>query len=113
MDATLYVRLCKLNPTLPVSHAKEPEWGVTVKYPIRRVDMKSFSIPQGNAVLRHGQSVHWTDPQTTLFQGTISRRTLLDYISFKNIVLYKRCALITLYMYFHVLIHSVTSALVW
>ena len=48
MAATLFVRSCKINPTLAVSHAKELERGVTAKYPIRRVDAKSFSIPQGN-----------------------------------------------------------------
>ncbi|XP_072041316.1 uncharacterized protein F54H12.2-like [Amphiura filiformis] len=48
MDATLLVRSAKLNPTLMMQHAKELERGVTAKYPIRRVDVKSFSIPQGN-----------------------------------------------------------------
>ena len=48
MDATLFVRSCRLNPTLVMSHAKELERGVTAKYPLRRVDVKSFSIPQGN-----------------------------------------------------------------
>ena len=32
MDDTLFVRSCKLNPTLIVSHAKELERGVTAKY---------------------------------------------------------------------------------
>ena len=52
----------ELNPTLTVSHAKELELGVTAKYPIRHVDVKSFSIPQGN--LRQGECVHGVDHQT-------------------------------------------------
>ena len=47
-DATLFVRSAKLNPTLMMQHTKDLERGITAKYPIRRVDVKSYSVPQGN-----------------------------------------------------------------
>ena len=70
MDATLFVRSCKLNPTLTVSHAKELERGVTAKYPIRRVDVKSFSIPQGNLSF----------VRESLFTGQIPRRIVFGLV---------------------------------
>ena len=70
MDATLFVRSCKLNPTLTMSHAKELEKGVTAKYPIRRVDVKSLSIPQGNLSFV-GES---------LFSGQIPKRIVFGLV---------------------------------
>jgi hypothetical protein len=70
MDATLFVRSVKLNPTLTVAHAKELERGVTAKYPIRRVDVKSFSIPQGNLSF----------VRESLFTGQIPRRIIFGLV---------------------------------
>ncbi|XP_072051654.1 uncharacterized protein F54H12.2-like [Amphiura filiformis] len=70
MDATLFVRSAKLNPTLTMSHAKELERGVTAKYPIRRVDVKSFSIPQGNLSF----------VRESLFTGQIPRRIIFGLV---------------------------------
>ena len=45
--ASLLVRKCKLNPPVALAHAKALERG-TVKYPLKRVVIKTFSIPQNN-----------------------------------------------------------------
>ncbi|XP_033110193.1 uncharacterized protein LOC117111391 [Anneissia japonica] len=46
-DASLYVRKVKLNPSIALAHAKALEKG-TAKYPLRRVEVKTLSVPQGN-----------------------------------------------------------------
>ncbi|XP_071476163.1 uncharacterized protein F54H12.2-like [Diadema antillarum] len=46
-EASLYVRRIKLNPETALLHAKTLE-SQTAKYPIRRVEVKTFSIPRGN-----------------------------------------------------------------
>ena len=45
--ASLFVRKCKLNPAVELAHAKALEKG-TAKYPMKRVVLKTFSIPRGN-----------------------------------------------------------------
>ena len=45
--ASLFVRKCKLNPAVTLAHAKALEKG-TAKYPLKRVVLKTFSIPQNN-----------------------------------------------------------------
>lgn len=46
-QATLYVRKVKLNPKVQMAHIKALEKG-TAKYPLRRVETKTFSVPAGN-----------------------------------------------------------------
>ncbi|KAK7095801.1 hypothetical protein V1264_005166 [Littorina saxatilis] len=45
--ASLFVRKVKLNPAVSLAHAKALEKG-TAKYPLKRVVVKTFSIPTGN-----------------------------------------------------------------
>jgi hypothetical protein len=45
-EATLYVRKVKLNPRVQLAHLKGLEKG-TAKYPVRRVEVKTFSVPAG------------------------------------------------------------------
>ena len=45
--ASLFVRKCKLNPVVTLAHAKALEKG-TAEYPLKRVVLKTFSIPQNN-----------------------------------------------------------------
>ena len=45
--ASMFVRKVRLNPAVTLSHAKALERG-TVKYPLKRVVVKTFSIPAGN-----------------------------------------------------------------
>lgn len=45
--ATLYIRKVKLNPKVQMAHIKALEKG-TAKYPLRRVETKTFSVPAGN-----------------------------------------------------------------
>ena len=45
--ASMFVRKVRLNPAVTLSHAKALERG-TAKYPLKRVVVKTFSIPRGN-----------------------------------------------------------------
>ena len=45
--ASMFVRKVRLNPAVTLSHAKALEQG-TVRYPLKRVVVKTFSIPTGN-----------------------------------------------------------------
>jgi len=47
VSAVLHARKVKLSPTIVLAHAKALERG-NIKYPIRRVDCKVFSVPTGN-----------------------------------------------------------------
>ena len=45
-DANLYVRRCKINPSVLLAHSKTLQSG-TAKYPITRVEVKSVTLPTG------------------------------------------------------------------
>ena len=45
--ASLFVRKARLNPAVALAHAKALERGAA-KYPLKRVVVKTFTIPQGN-----------------------------------------------------------------
>ena len=45
LDIALYVRKVKLNPVIPVAHNKALNAGKTLKYPIRRAVVNTFTIP--------------------------------------------------------------------
>ena len=51
VDAVLFARKAVLNPTVQMAHIKALEKG-TAKYPIRPVDCKVYSIPQGECRTR-------------------------------------------------------------
>lgn len=46
VDANLWVRRCKVSPSVLLAHSKTLETG-TAKYPITRVEMKTFTLPTG------------------------------------------------------------------
>ena len=45
-QASLYVRICKINPAVVLAHEKLIQSGKT-KYPIKGVEVKAFSVRQG------------------------------------------------------------------
>ena len=47
LHASLFIRKVRLNPSVLLAQAKAMEVG-SVKYPVKRVVVKNFSIPQGN-----------------------------------------------------------------
>ena len=47
-EATLYVRKQSLNPAVTLSHAKLFERGATVKYPLKRVKLHTFTVASGS-----------------------------------------------------------------
>ena len=51
-EATLYVRKVKVNPKVSMAHIKALEHG-NAKYPVRRVETKTFSVPAGDLDARH------------------------------------------------------------
>ena len=46
-EATLFVRKVKPNPAVPLAHVKALQHA-TAKYPLRCVEVKSFTVPTGN-----------------------------------------------------------------
>ena len=46
-EVTLFVRKVKPNPAIQLAHVKALQHG-TAKYPLRRVEVKSFTVPTGN-----------------------------------------------------------------
>ena len=67
--AALYVRRVKVNPSVMLSHAKAIE-SSPAKYPINKVDVRSFTIPAGN------MSVN----KDNLFLGQIPNRIIIGFV---------------------------------
>ncbi|XP_041464631.1 uncharacterized protein F54H12.2-like [Lytechinus variegatus] len=67
--ATLYVRKVKVNPSVMLSHAKGLE-NTPAKYPINKVDVKSFTIPAGNMSIN----------KDNLFLGQIPNRIIIGFV---------------------------------
>ena len=67
--ATLYVRRVKVNPSVMLSHAKAIE-SSPAKYPINKVDVRSFTISAGN------MSVN----KDNLFLGQIPNRIIIGFV---------------------------------
>lgn len=68
-DVSLFVRKAKLSPPIQMAHIKALEKG-TAKYPIRRVEIKAFSIPRGNLMAN----------QENLFMGQLPKRIVLGMV---------------------------------
>ena len=66
VDAVLFASKAVLSPTVQMAHIKALEKGTT-KYPIRPVDCKVYSIPQGAMSHTHDN----------LFFGTLPKRLIL------------------------------------
>ena len=66
VDAVLFARKAVLSPTVQMAHIKALEKG-TAKYPIRPVDCKVYSIPQGAMSHTH----------ENLFLGTLPKRLII------------------------------------
>ena len=66
VDAILFARKAVLSPTVQMAHIKALEKG-TAKYPLRPVDCKVYSIPQGAMSHTH----------ENLFLGTLPKRLIL------------------------------------
>ena len=66
VDAVLFARKAVLSPTVQMAHIKALEKG-TAKYPLRPVDCKVYSIPQGAMSHTH----------ENLFLGTLPKRLIL------------------------------------
>ena len=66
VDAVLFARKAVLSPTVQMAHIKALEKG-TAKYPIRPVDCKVYSIPQGAMSHTHDD----------LFLGTLPKRLIV------------------------------------
>ena len=69
LDCKLYVRKVKLSPSVFLAHAKALERG-NVKFPIRRVICKTFTIPRGNL----------DASQESLFSGQLPTRIVIGCV---------------------------------
>ncbi|KAK7095591.1 hypothetical protein V1264_005919 [Littorina saxatilis] len=68
-SAVLYIRKVKLQPSVQLAHIKALE-KTTVKYPIRRVETKIFSVSNGNLTVN----------QENLFLGQLPRRVVIGCV---------------------------------
>ena len=66
VNATLFAKKAILIPTVQMAHIKAPEKS-TVKYPMRSVDCKVYSIPAGDRSHAH----------ENMFLGTLPKRMVL------------------------------------
>ena len=69
LECKLYVRKVKLSPSVFLAHAKAIERG-NVKFPIRRVVCKTFTIPRGNL----------DASQESLFSGQLPTRLVIGCV---------------------------------
>ncbi|KAK3745933.1 hypothetical protein QZH41_003069 [Actinostola sp. cb2023] len=69
-NAVLKVRTVKVSPVLQLQHLNELKKGANAKYPIRRVDCKTYTIPLGNP------SIHKSD----LFNGLVPKRVVVAMV---------------------------------
>jgi hypothetical protein len=69
-EANLYVRRCKINPSVLVAHSKTLEHG-SAKYPITRVDVKTITLPSGI----RGKTLD------SVFLGQLPKRIIVGLVS--------------------------------
>ena len=70
--ASLYVRKIRVHPSVQLGHIRALERG-TAKYPVRRVETKVFSIPEGNLSAN----------QENLFLGQLPKRVIIGMVGNK------------------------------
>lgn len=70
VEASLLVRRVKISPTVLISHAKELEL-CSAKYPVSRVEVKSFTIPSGLL----GKSID------NVYLGQMPKRVVIGLVS--------------------------------
>ncbi|GFN95222.1 hypothetical protein PoB_002172800 [Plakobranchus ocellatus] len=68
-QASLYVRRCKSNPAIVLAHEQALQSG-TAKYPLKRVEVKAFSVGQGQLSF----------VEDNLFTGHIPKRVILGMV---------------------------------
>ncbi|GFR69125.1 Gypsy retrotransposon integrase 1 [Elysia marginata] len=68
-QASLYVRRCKVNPAIVLAHEKALQSG-TAKYPIKRVEVKAFSVGQGQLSF----------VEDNLFTGQVPKRLIFGMV---------------------------------
>ena len=71
LEAALYVRKVKINPTISIEHNKTLQQGITAKYPLRRGVVNTFTIPQGNLSYN----------KENLITGQLPRRIILGFVT--------------------------------
>lgn len=69
-EASLLIRKVKISPSVYLTHAKLLDEGTTVKYPIRRIICKSFTIPTGYLDVNHEK----------LFSGQLPVRLIVGLV---------------------------------
>ena len=71
LDAHLHVRKVKIHPTIALQHGKLLDQGTTIKYPIRRSIVSSFTIPTGNLSFN----------KENVVSGQIPRRIVIGFVN--------------------------------
>ena len=71
MDAALYVRKVKINPSISLEHHKTLDQGITAKYPLRRGVVTTFTVPAGNLSFN----------KENLITGQLPRRVIIGFVT--------------------------------
>ena len=69
-DVGLMVRRCKISPSVLLAHSKTLE-GTTAKYPITRVDVKTFTLPAGIQ----------SKTLDNVFLGQLPKRVIIGFVT--------------------------------
>ncbi len=72
-DASLFVRMVKLNPAIPNMHNTKLNQGKLAQYPIRRGIVTTFTIPQG----------HLSKTEDNVIMGQLPRRLVIGLVTNK------------------------------
>jgi hypothetical protein len=67
VKAVLRIRKVRVSPTVELAHAKALEYGATAKYPMQRVECKTFTVP----------AQHLCVTQENVFMGQLPTRVVI------------------------------------
>jgi hypothetical protein len=70
-DAILYVRKCKINPTILIQHEMSLQKEAMTLYPINRIDMQTYTIPAQSKAFRKDNLFYNKRPNHLIF-GMVS-----------------------------------------
>ena len=70
-EAVLYLKCLKLNPQISLDHARALQSGNTLKYPLTRVEVFTYTIPDGSMSHRRVDAISGQLPQK-IYLGLVS-----------------------------------------
>ena len=78
-EVSLFVRKIKPNPSIQLANTTALQHG-TAKYPLRRVQLKTFTVPRGNITITK-ENLFLGQQATTILLATIENNTFNGIIT--------------------------------